>query len=196
MPSKDYICWLDLETTGSRIEVDQILEIGIIITDPQLEVIAECGWLHRNALMDFTVDQIDPVVLKMHGTSGLFADLRDSRHTTMIEIDREIDEWMQEVTETREHIPLAGSGVSHFDRPFIRRYLPLLDKRLTFWAYDVGAVRRFYRDICGEQLADIESIKPHRALDDAALALAEMRRYRDYQRTHSNLASTHQLRET
>jgi oligoribonuclease (3'-5' exoribonuclease) len=58
---------------------------------------------------------------------------------------------------------LAGSGVSHFDNRFIKVQLPVSSKCLTFWSWDIGAVRRFLE--CAG-VKGVKNVKKHRAMDD------------------------------
>src|SRR3989304_8119240 len=133
----DRILWLDLETTGSSID-NEILEVGIAITNKTFEVIDTRGYLHKPLNSDFS--GMDPIVFKMHSQNHL---LEDISHGFDLEyIDTQINIWLDSLGFDKKHIPLAGSGVSHFDRQFIRKYLPKFDIRLTYWAYDVGVLRR------------------------------------------------------
>lgn len=179
MPNLTRIAWLDIETTGSTLEDNALLQIGVVLTDDQLDELASIE-LETNALGAGLLWNMSPVVLKMHAGSGLIEKVRkDGQSTTRV--DRLLDEWLTEHGIDDQHIPYAGSGVGHFDRKFIERDLPRFSKRLTYWPYDVGTLRRTLRDIVGIDISAIENTdqKPHTALADARLHLAEMRAYRD-----------------
>lgn len=89
--------------------------------------------------------------------------------------DALIGKWLDQFSEDNTHIPYGGSGVSHFDRQYINRDLPRLGRRLTFWALDVGCVRRIFA-LQGASTASIDA-KTHRALDDALVHADELRFY-------------------
>lgn len=187
MPSKKYVLWIDLETTGNR-PTDKILELGAVLTDqtPQLNEIARKNFLFPDNLVGRTITDIDQPVLLMHASNGLFQDLNAilrSRSDPLLpaisneRVQDNILNWLNKHTDNEtEHIPFAGSGVGHFDRQYIKRELPRLDRRLTYWPLDIGVVRRMTT-----LLADLDwdasfvESKTHRALDDTLAAVAETR---------------------
>lgn len=187
MPSKNYILFVDLETTGSRTE-DDILEVGCVLTNRNLDVIAYRNWLITPGTM-LPIREIDPVVIEMHAKSGLWADLARVVNNYQI-IEDDILGWLDEHTKSeKEHIPFAGSGVGHFDRQYIRKHLPRFDKRLTYWPLDVGVFRRILKlaGVNADFLHTYTDQKPHRALIDAMLAVAEMRSYVVVERRQSGI---------
>lgn len=175
MLKPDYIAWLDLETTGSALATSQILEVGIVLTDMKLNEIAAASWLNTSPLPSLRITDVDPVVLEMHVKNGLWKDLQEAVESTRYTVDDDITGWLRNHTHfSSKHIALAGSGVSHFDRPFIVRDLPKTNKMLTYWSLDVGVVRRF-RQLAGIEDLSFVDTKTHRAKDDAYSALSEAR---------------------
>lgn len=183
-----YICWVDLECTGNRPE-DQIIEIGAVMTDRDLnelsaKQIVVNGPMHFNDGWAFLGGEpvqfhsIDPFVAEMHTKNGLLDDCRKS-DTSILFADYQMVEWIKQYTKG-EHIPLAGSGVSHFDRWYIRKDLPNFNKYLSYWAYDTGVIRRtlklFGIDV---SMADTSDDKTHRALGDIRTHVQEMRVYKE-----------------
>lgn len=186
------ILWVDLETTGSDLEGNKLVEIGSIITDDSPEL---------NELGDFTAvihtdadDWVEcaPVVLNMHADNGLMVDsLTASEH--FASRDHVLTEWAFWVTEilgAQKRVALAGSGVAHFDRGWLDREIadadsPLasdLARRFQFWSYDIGPVRRFaklagLRDLTewGYDGRKQGAGKTHRVLDDIRDHAAESR---------------------
>lgn len=185
MPAR--IAWLDLETEGSDEHRHAVLEVGVVITDFALEEVERYHALVRPDPDWMPARVADPVVAAMHRSSGLFDDVT-AHGRDPAQVDVELARWLK----THAHqgqVALAGSGTSHFDSRFLRRHLPRTRKRLTYWSYDVGAVRRFLRDLAawdppGPAPADL----PHRALPDAERALDEARGYRDLLRARPQLA--------
>ncbi len=171
MPKREhkYIFWTDLETTGSDLVGNTIIEIGAVITDMSLNALSARQYvIHSPGPMRHTAQ----VVVDMHTKNGLWADAARSVNT-IDRVDAEIAEWIKKYNGSN-HMAFAGSGVTHFDRQFIRRDMPLTDKSLTYWALDVGAVRRTYEMLAGGTDWP-EDTKTHRALGDVYFHIEEMR---------------------
>lgn len=180
MPSEDYILWFDLETTGNR-DSDHILEAGFVLTNHQLTELSAF-----NALIappaDLPLRTIDPVVLAMHSTNGLWYDLKHEHpFASPPQAEGAILQWLAAATEnTKEHIPAAGSGISHFDRKYFAKYFPHLNRRLTYWNLDIGVVRRMTTMLTRVAWnMELVQDKPHRALEDTRLAIDETRMWRE-----------------
>lgn len=171
--------WIDLETTGLDPHRDSIIEIGCVLSDDQLTELGFWSSLVRptpdgqNRMM-----ALDPV-LAMHTDSGLLADLTTEPDVpTVLTVDRDLTEWLTTLGAEDGSLVLAGSGVGHFDRQFIRAQMPQLDRLLTYWCVDVGVLRRTYRAwIDGDLLPDRGPVE-HRALPDAYRALDEAAAFR------------------
>jgi oligoribonuclease len=182
-----YIFWIDLETTGSDLDTvnehsgvrtrHEIIEIGAVITDMKLNV--HDG---RSHVIGHQIDMenVAPVVVDMHTKNGLWKDVAKST-LTIGEADNELAEWIKRFN-GNDHMAFAGSGIMHFDRKFIRRDLPLLDKRITHWGLDVGVIRRTFKFLLGSEEWP-EDNKSHRAIDDALFHIEEMRFALDKMRT-------------
>lgn len=169
-----YICWVDLECTGNR-SWDRILEVGAVMTDRELNELSAREFVVR---MDPNwLAGMDTIVLAMHTKNGLIDDSWASR-TQITDVDAEMTEWIKTFT-SGDHIPLAGSGVSHFDRPYIKKELGSFNRYLAYWAYDTGVIRRTLKLFgIDASFADTTDNKTHRALDDIRAHVEEMRRYR------------------
>jgi oligoribonuclease len=182
--SGKYMLWLDLETTGTdERSGDEIIEVGVALTDRDLNVIEEQNWVVCPEERD-SILTMDDVVIDMHVKSGLLGDVIKAMKqgvNTISEVDNRLSEMLFKYNGTRR-TPLAGSGVMHFDRRFIKKYMPETDRKLTFWAYDVGAVRRFFKIAGLEDPSDFEGLK-HRALDDVHDHIAEAKVYIELMKT-------------
>lgn len=188
--SPKHIAWIDLETTGTHEHDDDIIEVAVILTryDSSLTEVGAKTWLaHPRISVEQARASADPFVREMHDKNGLWADLIQ-RGRYLDECDAECVEWLHDSTGSTQHVALAGSGVAHFDRRFIRSQMPALDHALTYWTLDVGVMRRLLacagRDDLVPEMADPGG-KPHRAMDDIRLHLSEGRHYmrvlRDFQ---------------
>jgi oligoribonuclease (3'-5' exoribonuclease) len=177
LPRTDSILWIDLETTGSSNDAD-IIEFGGVITDstPELSVLSTYTTLVKPTTDKYESD----IVTQMHETSGLTLDLSLAWENlpSIGDAEKAILKWINEtIGFSTEHIPWGGSGVGHFDSKYIRRDWPYISKRLTYWVYDVGVMRRMLRLAGIENTSDNTEVKTHRALDDALLHASEARDY-------------------
>lgn len=158
------VAWIDLETTGLDETAGSILEVGLVVTDPVGHVLDQREWLVAPD-PDHLAD-LDPVVYEMHRTSGLLAELEAAGRAACDldyldrDVCRSLDGWTVD-----GRIILGGSGV-HFDARWMRTHLPEAFRRLTYWHYDVGVVRRLMRSVDPRMLRPAAD-KAHRALVDA-----------------------------
>lgn len=170
---EDRILWLDLETSGSADDSD-ILEVGVVLSD------MECNEIDSLSLLVHpTSDHVmmDPIVFEMHTKNGLLADLNEKPTMTVAGAEQALLNFLTgHGIRRKDRIPLAGSGVSHFDRRYIRRDWPAFDKRLTYWAFDVGVVRRTMR-LAGVPIEPPSDGLSHRAVEDAREHMNEYRLY-------------------
>lgn len=171
--SPEWVLWLDLETTGSDEDADPILEVGAVLcqNDAAMAEVERFDYvLGQPASFWDSFNGLAPVVRDMHEANGLWRDVRASSWRAE-DVDEEMAAIIREITGSTNHVALAGSGVAHFDRRFIHRQLPRLDKRLTYWAYDVGVVRRFIETVPRHAHLVTDRPRPetkaHRALADA-----------------------------
>lgn len=169
----EFVLWLDLETAGTD-EHDPILEVGAILcrNEPGHPIISRRSWVPRLPEPELTrlAHSMPPVVVEMHDNSGLWEELCTIAHSTEPDlgaVDYRCAQWLRSNCGST-HVALAGSGVAHFDRRFIRAQMPRTDKRLTYWAYDVGVIRRFFGATRPDLVRPLPSgRKAHRALLDA-----------------------------
>lgn len=168
MAIADRILWLDLETTGNRPH-DDIIEIGAVMTDISLRALGTFEATYRTHL---TLDDLGDTVARMHVGNGLWEAVTMSPRFAEDGEQRVLD-FVREFVSPRDVVPLGGSGVSHFDRRYIDRTWPRVSRALTYWAYDIGSVRRFAR-LAGIY-PPIQGAKSHRAMDDVLSHIEEAR---------------------
>ncbi len=168
------LVWIDLEMSGLDPERHQILEIATIITDGDLNVIAEGPDLVIH-VDDEVLAAMDAWCTEHHGKSGLTAAVQASPLAVA-------DAEAQTLAFLRAHCdagrsPLCGNSIGH-DRRFIARYMPALADFLHYRSVDVSSVkelvRRWYPALAAPPKAET-----HRALDDIRESIAELRYYRD-----------------
>ncbi len=168
------LIWIDMEMSGLNPETDRVLEVAIVITDAQLNVITEAPVL--------VVHQPDEVLAAMdnwnqstHKKSGLIDRVKAS---TLSEAD--VEEQM--IAFLSQHVPsgvspLCGNSV-HQDRRFLVRYLPKLDAYFHYRLIDVSTLKELARRWKPDVLAGMVKHGKHEALADIHESIEELRYYR------------------
>lgn len=165
--------WLDLEMTGLDLDRCAIVEIGIVITGPDLEPRAE---LERVIWQpDEVLGRMEPFVREMHAKSGLLERVRASK-VSLVDAERDAIALVSRHCAFREGI-LAGNSI-HTDRRFLARYMPGFEGWLHYRQLDVSSLKvlagAWYPDLPRFEKGE----KTHTALDDLRGSLAELAWYR------------------
>ncbi len=176
MSLKDNLIWLDLEMTGLNPETDHVIEIATIVTDSQLNVIAEGPSLviHQS---DEVLVNMNPWCIEQHGKSGLTAKVRSS------EISLEQAE-QQTLAFLRKHVekgasPLCGNSISQ-DRRFLYQYMPELEEFCNYRHIDVSSFKEVAKRWQPELLKGFTKQGTHLALDDIRESIQELKYYKDH----------------
>ena len=172
----DYLVWIDCEMTGLNVEKDCLVEIAVVVTDSELNVL-DPGLdlvIKPNAQ---SLANMNEFVTEMHTSPGLIDEF-DAGHD-LATAERMVLEYVQRwVTEPRQ-APLAGNSIGT-DRMFINRYMPELDQHLHYRNIDVSSIkelsRRWYPRVYF-QLPKKDG--GHRALADINESIQELRYYRE-----------------
>lgn len=174
-PETDRLVWMDLEMSGLDPEVNRILEVAILVTDGELELVAEGPELviHQP---DALLSGMDEWNTKHHGQSGLIDRVRASQ-VTEAEAEAQLLAFALAHAPARG-APLAGNSV-HQDRLFVQKYLPSLAAHLHYRNVDVSTVK----ELCKRWFPKAYEARPvkkgtHRALDDIRESIDELRYYR------------------
>lgn len=176
MPT-DRLVWVDLEMTGLDPERDRILEAAVLVTDGNLEILAEGPNLvvHQS---DELLAGMDDWNQKHHGASGLIDRVRAST-VSEAEAEAAILDFVKQHVGPRE-APLAGNSV-HQDRRFIQRYWPGFEAYLHYRIVDVSSVKELVQRWNSEAYSSRPNKRgSHRALDDIRESIAELAHYRKH----------------
>jgi oligoribonuclease len=170
----DALIWIDMEMSGLNPETDRVLEIAIVITDAQLNVVAEAPVLvvHQS---DAVLDAMDNWNKSTHKKSGLIDRVRASTLTEAQAEDKMIEFLEQYVPSGTS--PVCGNSV-HQDRRFLVRYLPRLDAWFHYRLIDVSTLKELARRWKPEVLNGMVKHGRHEALADIHESIEELRYYR------------------
>lgn len=174
--SKNLI-WIDLEMTGLDTDHDVILEIATIITDSQLNVIAEGPSIVIHQPEE-ALAKMNGIVSQMHAKSGLVDRVRESK-VSVKQAEQETMAFIKQYC-TAETSPLCGNSVWQ-DRAFIRKYMPHLMSYLHYRVIDISAVKELVsRWYPNDPKNKIEKKDGHRALEDIRDSVRELQHYRKH----------------
>lgn len=174
MDKKSNLIWIDLEMTGLKPETDQILEIATIVTDKDLNVLAEGPSLviHQP---DSALDAMDEWCTTHHGASGLTDRVRASQ-ISLGQAEADTLAFVQQWVEPGRS-PLCGNSIWQ-DRRFLLKYMPLLDQFCHYRNIDVSTLKELASRWRPDILDGVQKSGSHRALDDIKESIAELAHYR------------------
>ena len=170
------LAWMDLEMTGLNPDADVIVEIATILTDDDLNIIAEGPDLviHQP---ESALAGMDDIVVQMHTRSGLLTAIAASA-VTHEEAEAATLAFLREHIPGVRTVPLCGNSIGT-DRRFLARWMPAIDDHLHYRTVDVSSVKELCRRWYPEQYkAAPRKAGGHRALDDIRESIAELRYYR------------------
>lgn len=170
-----HLIWIDCEMTGLSLEKDVLVEIAVLVTDSELNVIGEGIDLVIRASPE-QLAGMNEFVTQMHTTSGLITEIPNG--ITVEAAEDAILAYLESAGTVAGKSPLAGNSVS-VDRNFITRDMPRLTEYLHYRTVDVSSIkelaRRWYPKI---YFAAPAKTGNHRALGDIQDSIAELAHYR------------------
>ncbi|XP_041979845.1 oligoribonuclease, mitochondrial isoform X2 [Aricia agestis] len=171
------IVWVDLEMTGLDINKDHIMEIACLVTDADLNIVAEGPNVVIHQPRE-VLDQMGDWCKAHHGESGLTKDSLNSR-ISVEEAEKQILKFVStHVPENR--CPLAGNSV-YMDRLFLYKYMPKFNSYLHYRIIDVSTVKELARRWCPKEYSNIPQKKfAHRGLSDIKESIEELKYYKDH----------------
>ncbi|TRM69121.1 ribonuclease H-like domain-containing protein [Schizophyllum amplum] len=170
------IVWVDCEMTGLDFKKDKIIEIAVLITNGNLDIVDE-GIEFVVRTEKSILDGMDEWCTNQHGKSGLTAACLTSPHTPAA-VEAAVLDYVKAWVPTQRTAVLAGNSV-HVDRVFLNNDMPSFVDWLHYRIIDVSSVkelaRRWYPDLAIPKVAE----SSHRALDDIKGSIAELKWYRE-----------------
>ena len=170
------LAWMDLEMTGLDPARHTIVEIATLVTDDDLNVVAEGPDLVVHATAE-QLAAMDDYVREMHTRSGLLAAIEASA-LSLAEAGRQTLAFLRQHIPEARTVPLCGNSIGT-DRRFLARWLPEIDDFLHYRSVDVSTLKELARRWYPEVLAGApRKAGAHRALGDIKESVAELRYYR------------------
>ncbi|KAK3602514.1 hypothetical protein CHS0354_029329 [Potamilus streckersoni] len=172
---KDRIIWVDLEMSGLDIDKEHILEMACLVTDKDLNIIAEAPDLIIHQPKE-VIDNMGEWCQEHHGQSGLTEAVRKSK-ISLQEAERQMLEFVKHHTLPGKS-PLAGNSVS-VDRHFLMKHMPSFTQHLHYRIVDVSTIKELCTRWYPEEFKKApKKKKSHRALDDIKESIEELKYYR------------------
>lgn len=172
------LIWMDLEMTGLDVERHVIVEIATLVTDDELNIIAEGPDLVIYQ-PDESLVEMDDFVTNMHTSSGLLELMKASTVTIEDALNQTL-EFIKLHSPESGKIPLCGNSI-RTDRTFLAKYMPEIDNWLHYRCVDVSTVKELVK----RWNPGLEHARPksegvtHRAMDDIRDSVAELKFYRE-----------------
>jgi oligoribonuclease len=168
------LVWLDCEMTGLEPEKDLILEIATIVTDGELNILAEgpCLAIHQS---DEVLEDMDPWCVDQHGKSGLTQRCRESR-TGVLDAQAKTLEFLSRWCAPGKS-PLCGNTIGQ-DRRFLAKYMPRLNDFFHYRSVDVSSIKELVLRWYPDAKYTYSKNKQHLSLEDVKESIAELVHYR------------------
>lgn len=173
--SSENLIWLDLEMTGLNIDNNRIIEIATVVTDKNLNIIAE-GPVFAIWQPESILAQMDDWNTKQHTSSGLIERVKASQVNEII-AEQATLEFLAKYS-TLGTAPLCGNSVWQ-DRRFLERYMPNLERYFHYRMLDVSTLKELSRRWMPKIYSGIQKKSTHLALEDIKESISELAYYRD-----------------
>jgi oligoribonuclease len=171
------LAWMDLEMTGLDPSRHIIVEIATLITDDDLEIVAEGPDIVVGA-SEAALGGMDEVVRAMHARSGLLEAVQGSS-VSLQQAGAATLDFLRQHIPAAGTVPLCGNSIGT-DRRFLAAWLPEVDAYLHYRSIDVSTVKELARRWYPAEFEDApKKAGAHRALDDILESIGELRYYRD-----------------
>ena len=169
------LIWIDLEMTGLDTQNDVIIEIATVVTDSELNTLAEGPVLaiHQG---DEILNAMDDWNTKQHGGSGLTERVKNST-INEAEAERQTIEFLRQYVPANAS-PMCGNSICQ-DRRFLARCMPALENYFHYRNLDVSSLKELAKRWAPEVFKGFSKESSHLALDDIRDSIAELKYYRE-----------------
>lgn len=172
--STDNLIWIDLEMTGLNPEKERIIEMATIVTDSQLNIVAE-GPVLAIHQPETLLNAMDNWNTKQHNSSGLVARVKASQ-VSETDAERATLEFLKQYVPAGKS-PMCGNTV-YQDRRFLNRYMPELEKYFHYRLIDVSTLKELALRWVPYIYSGVQKESKHLALDDIRESIEELKYYR------------------
>ena len=175
-PNELNLIWVDLEMTGLDPETDRIIEVAMVVTDPDLNVLGEAPVfaIHQS---DEILDGMDAWNKGTHGRSGLIDRVKASNVTEAMAEDALIEFLRQYVPKGKS--PMCGNTICQ-DRRFMAKTMPKLEAYFHYRNLDVSTLKEIARRWKPGLVDGFKKMQKHTALADILESIDELRYYREH----------------
>jgi oligoribonuclease len=170
------LIWIDLEMTGLNPEADRIIEVATIVTDSQLNILAE-GPVIAVHQADEIMNSMDEWNTRTHGKTGLTERVKNSR-TVENEAEKQTIDFLKQYV-GKNQSPMCGNSICQ-DRRFLARYMPELEAWFHYRNLDVSSIKELAKRWKPEILSGYSKKNTHQAMDDIRESIEELQYYRKH----------------
>lgn len=176
MTNASNLAWLDMEMTGLDADKERIIEVAMIITDSDLNMIAHSPVLvvHQD---DALLNAMDEWNTQTHTRTGLIERVKAS-NLSEAEVEEQLLQFLQQYV-PEQVSPMCGNSV-HQDRRFMQKYMPKLEAYFHYRNLDVSTLKELAKRWNPEVAKGVVKKGAHQALADIEESIEEMRHYREY----------------
>jgi len=170
------LIWIDLEMTGLSPEADRIIEVATIVTDSQLNILAEGPVIavHQD---DAIMNSMDEWNTRTHAKTGLTERVKNSR-TVENEAEKQTIDFLKQFI-GKNQSPMCGNSICQ-DRRFLARHMPELEAWFHYRNLDVSSIKELAKRWKPEILGGYSKKNTHQAMDDIRESIEELQYYRKH----------------
>jgi oligoribonuclease len=175
-PNDMNLVWLDMEMTGLDPDTDRIIEVAVVVTDAELNILAE-GPVFAIHQSDETLDKMDNWNKGTHGKSGLIDRVKAST-VNEAQAEEQLIAFLKQWVPANKS-PMCGNSICQ-DRRFMARGMPKLEAFFHYRNLDVSTLKELCRRWKPELASGFKKAQKHTALADIVESIEELRYYREH----------------
>jgi len=172
----NHLIWIDMEMSGLDPDADRILEVALVVTDSQLNTVAE-GLVLVVHQTDAVLAAMDDWNRSTHAKSGLTEKVKAATHSEA-QVESRVLAFLAEHVPPKTS-PMCGNSV-HQDRRFLARHMPQLEAYFLYRNLDVSTLKELAKRWKPEIMAGLTKHGKHEALADIYESIAELKYYREH----------------